>query len=224
MNGVHDLGGMHGFGHVEREAREPVFHRPWEKTVFSIMAATMVQRMYNIDQFRYGVERMDPAHYLASSYYEHWLASIETNLIEKGIINRKELEARRRQLRRNRRAALRKRRDPALTEQAMKMVHRGGRYVRDPVPARFKAGDRVRARNLNPQTHTRLPRYARGKTGVVERIHGTFVFPDTNAVGEGESPQPLYSVRFAAPELWGEQANPNHFVYLDMWDSYLEPA
>ncbi len=224
MNGIHDMGGMHGFGPVKPEANEPVFHQAWEKTVFGMMAATMARRMYNVDELRYGTERMDPVRYLASSYYEHWLASIERNLAEKGIVSPEELEARIRRMRRSPGRALPKRRDPALVERLLKIVYRGGSYTREAVPPRFRVDDRVRARNINPPTHTRLPRYARGKRGVIDCVRGTFVFPDTNAVGKGENPQPLYSVRFEALELWGEQAEPNQFVYLDMWESYLEPA
>jgi nitrile hydratase subunit beta len=92
------------------------------------------------------------------------------------------------------------------------------------VAARFRAGDRVRARNMHPVGHTRLPRYARGKLGTINADHGVFVFPDTNAHFLGENPQHLYSVRFAARELWGEQASARDSVFIDMWDDYLEPA
>jgi nitrile hydratase len=93
-----------------------------------------------------------------------------------------------------------------------------------PVVASFHAGERVRSRNINPVGHTRLPRYARGKVGMIHRDHGVFVFPDSNALFLGEKPQHVYSVRFAARELWGEQAAVQDSVYVDLWDSYLEPA
>lgn len=92
MNGVHDLGGMHGFGPVEPEANEPVFHHDWERRVFGVMMATFGGGHYNVDEFRHAIERMRPDEYLASSYYEHWLHSTETLLLESGAISRAELE------------------------------------------------------------------------------------------------------------------------------------
>ncbi len=224
MNGVHDLGGMHGFGSVQAERNEPVFHRPWERKVFGIMVATMAQGMYNVDEFRFGIEQMDPVHYLESSYYEHWLETVQKNLIDKGLIKRPELEAKLRGLKKSGSAVVPKRRDPALAERLIEIAHKGDDYMREPLVPHFAAGDRVRARNINPPTHTRLPRYVRGKTGVIERVRGTFVTPDTNAIGKGEQPQPVYSVRFNAKDLWGEQAEGNEVVYIDMWEKYLEPA
>jgi nitrile hydratase beta subunit len=224
MNGVHDLGGMHGFGAVQVEPNEPVFHHPWEKKVFGIMVATMAQGMYNVDEFRFGIEQMNPADYLKSSYYEHWLESVQKNLIDKGVIKRSELEAKLRSLQRSGRVTVPRRRDPALAQRLIEIAHKGDNYMREPVPARFKSGDRVRPRNINPPTHTRLPRYVRGKTGVIDCLRGTFVTPDTNAIGKGEQPQPVYSVRFNAADLWGEPVERNELVYIDMWEAYLEPA
>lgn len=224
MNGVHDLGGMHGFGPVEPEANEPVFHHAWEKTAFGMMVGTMAQGFYNVDEFRYGIELMDPVEYLGSSYYEHWLATIERNLVNKGLVSRAELEARIRDLSAHPDQPAPRRNDPAFAERVLNVVRGGGSTARDPVTPRFTVGDPVLTRNINPHGHTRLPRYARGKRGVVDRIHGTFVTPDTSALGQGENPQPVYGVRFTAQELWGEHAEPNELVYIDLWESYLEPA
>src|SRR5215212_7763928 len=200
MNGIHDLGGMHGFGAVEREADEPPFHAPWEATMVAIQNA-VCNTVINIDEFRHGIERMAPAHYLESSYYEHWLDGIARVLVEKGEISAEELDAR---------TAFFEERDAvpataALAGAPAPARHwRGGGVIREPAPPRFAPGDRVVTRTLAPPGHTRLPRYARGKHGVVERVHGTHVFPDTNAHDQGEHPQPLYSVRFSARELWGD--------------------
>jgi nitrile hydratase beta subunit len=221
MNGVHDLGGMHGFGRIDPEPNEPVFHHEWEKSVFGISVAAMAQGLVNVDEFRYGIEQMVPAEYLASSYYEHWLATIETNLVKKGIVGQKELQ----KARDNAGAGLEvKKEDPILTRTIMQVVHAGGPSTREPVPPKFKSGDRVRTKNLNPVTHIRLPRYTRGKVGTIERMNGTFVTPDTNSVGQGEHPQPVYTVRFTGEELWGAQAEKNQILYIDLWESYLETA
>jgi nitrile hydratase len=233
MNGVHDLGGMHGFGPVEREADEPVFHAPWEAVVVAIRRSRAMGRFFNIDEFRHGIERMDPARYLGSSYYERWLDGLTRVLSEKGVVTLEELEER---------AAFFRAR-PEAPASAAGPGSRGARAPDDAdgrqsplnfVPAstvrasserpRYAPGDRVVTRRFHPSGHTRLPRYARGKPGVIHRLHGIHVFPDTNAHGLGERPQPLYSVRFDARTLWGESAEPNHHVHLDLWESYLGSA
>lgn len=225
MNGIHDLGGMHGFGPVEREENEPPFHAPWEAVVVAISNATRGSGVLNIDEFRHGIERMDPAHYLASSYYEHWLDGITRILLEKGEISAEEIDART--------AFFAERPDapataalagppPPRRERPADLPH--GVVREATAPPRFAPGDTVVTRVIHPAGHTRLPRYARGKRGVVHRFHGVHVFPDTNAHGRGEHPQPLYSVRFDARELWGDAAEPGQSVHLDLWESYLLPA
>lgn len=233
MNGVHDLGGMHGFGPVEREPDEPVFHAPWEAVVVAIRRSRAIGRLFNIDEFRHSIERMEPAHYLGSSYYERWLDGLARVLVEKGVVTLKELE--------ERAASFRAR--PEGPAAGSGQCPRGARTPGDgdglPSPLnfvppsttrtssespRYVPGDRVVTRSFHPSGHTRLPRYARGKPGVIHRLHGIHVFPDTNAHGLGERPRPLYSVRFDARALWGESAEPNHHVHLDLWESYLRPA
>ena len=219
MNGVHDLGGMHGFGAIVREANEPPFHAAWEGHVRAFeWFLCNVLGLYTIDAFRYGIERMAAADYLRSSYYERWLASIERNLIEQGIITSEELDAR----------------IDRLQQHPEAQPLQGERLVAPPSPSKptttsppapcFRIGDAVLTRNVHPTGHTRLPRYARGKRGVIERLHGAQTFPDTNAVGLGAQPQPLYTVRFTAQELWGETAEANETVSLNLWQSYLESA
>jgi nitrile hydratase subunit beta len=220
MDGVHDLGGMHGFGPVEREENEPPFHGRWEAAVVAIMRATR-GTVYNIDEFRHGIERMDPAHYLASSYFEHWLDGIARLLAEKGVVDAAELEARTQQIQ--------ARPDAPIATPGAATVTRRPRSVetsfRPPTaPPVFAVGAAVRTRTMHPAGHTRLPRYARGKRGVIDAHRGCHVFADTAAHGLGEQPQHVYSVRFDARELWGEAAESNQRVHLDLWESYLLPA
>ena len=225
MDGIHDVGGMHGFGRVEREANEPVFHAPWEAAVVAIMRAAGSRGIYNIDEFRHGIERMDPAHYLASGYYEHWLDGITRILLEKGVVALADLEARTEFFQTRADAPATAALPGPLPPQPSANPNWLQSAVRDTgVTARFAPGDAVVTRQFHPHGHTRLPRYARGKRGVIASIHGVHVFPDTNAHGLGEKPQPLYSVRFDAVELWGESAEPNQRVHLDLWESYLSPA
>jgi nitrile hydratase len=225
MNGVHDLGGMHGFGRVEREENEPVFHASWERLVFAIGRAVRAQGLFNVDAFRRGIEQMPPAGYLAASYYERWLASVEANLVEKGIVSREELEARTRLLTERPETALPQVDVPGLADRVIARLRARTEYRRPGPEPRFRVGDRVKTRNVHPKHHTRLPRYARGKLGVIHAVHGVFVFPDTSAHGLGDEPRALYSVRFDAHELWSDSAEPRHeSVFLDLWESYLEPA
>ncbi len=223
MNGVHDLGGMHGFGPIEREPNEPTFHADWEKAVLTMNLVGMARRLYNIDEFRHGVERMGQADYLTSSYYEHWLASISTLLVEKGVIGRDELEARTRDVARNPDAPLPARRDPELLAQIMDVLVRTGMAEKSaPGPApRFKPGDAVVTRNWQPPGHTRLPGYARGHRGRIHLIHGVYLLPDAHAHGRGRRNEPLYSVAFESGELWGDAAEPRARVHIDLWESYL---
>jgi nitrile hydratase subunit beta len=212
---------MHGFGPVEREADEPPFHARWEAAVVAIMRATRGAGLYNIDEFRHGIERMDPAHYLASSYFEHWLDGIARLLAEKGVVGAAELDARTTQL-------IERPEAPAAAPPAVTAA-RGPRVVETsfrtpPAPPAFAVGAAVTTRTMHPAGHTRLPRYARGRRGVIEAHRGCHVFPDTAAHGLGERPQHVYSVRFEARELWGEAAEANQRVHLDLWESYLLPA
>jgi nitrile hydratase len=220
MNGVHDLGGMHGFGPIEREVDEPLFHADWEAHVLAVGDLAVERGYFNVDAFRHGIERMAPADYLRASYYERWLATIEDNLIENGLLTDGELDARIAFLGEHPGS------EPPRaggTASAPAVQPPPSQALPPPAP-RFAVGDAVVTRNVHPTGHTRLPRYARGKRGVIDRSYGPQTFPDTNAHGLGEQPQPLYCVRFEADELWGDSAEPGETVYLDLWDSYLEPA
>ena len=216
MDGVHDMGGMDGFGKVEPEANEPVFHHRWEGRVLAMSRAISLFRTWTIDTSRYVVEMLSPTVYLTASYYERWFLRDVRLLTERGLIDADEAEAGR---------ALRpgKNLNCRFTLADVDTVTRRGSYGRPaPAPARFKIGDRVRAKNIHPTTHTRLPRYARGHVGVVERLHGAHVFPDSVTTGKGEDPQWLYTVRFDAQELWGADADPKLKVSIEAFEPYLE--
>lgn len=218
MNGIHDMGGMHGFGAIQREVDEPVFHHPWEARIFAIRHAMGAWGKWNIDASRYAREIIPPAEYLRMSYYERWLAGLVTQMIETGLVSRQEVES-------GRADPAAPKAAPALAPGDVERVLARSPSLRDvQIAPRFKTGDRVRARNLHPTGHTRLPRYVRGKAGVILRDHGVHVFPDTNAHGLGEQPRHLYSVRFEARELWGDIAGARDVVHLDLWESYLEPV
>jgi nitrile hydratase subunit beta len=153
------------------------------------------------------------------SYYEKWIAALVELLVKSGLVTGAELESG--SPAPNSPKAV----SPLIAENVPPLISHGRPASREvPVVPRFKIGQRVRALNMHPVGHTRLPRYVRAKLGTLERDHGVFVFPDTNAHLLGEKPQHVYSVRFAARELWGEQAARNDAVYLDLWDDYLEPA
>ena len=219
MNGAHDLGGMMGFGRVDVEADEPWFHAPWERRAFGVTLAMGFTGSWNIDMSRHARESLPPGEYLASSYYDIWTRGVEKLVVQTGLVSAEELAVGQALV-----EPVRVKRVVTADEVAATLA-RGGPAERQPeTPARFAVGDRVVTRNMHPKGHTRLPRYARAKQGVVERVHGVHVFPDTNAHREGENPQWLYSVRFSGRELWGEEADPTLVVSVDAWESYLEPA
>lgn len=220
MNGIHDMGGMHGMGLIRHEKNEPVFHESWEGRVFAINRAIQAWRKWNIDAGRHAIEVLPPADYLRMSYYERWLTRNIALLVKHGLVTQEEIDT-------GKAAPGSQKATPPLSAAAVRAAPAQRPIFQRPdseVEARFKIGDHVRARKINPAGHTRLPRYARGREGIIARNHGVFVFPDTNAHFQGEQPQHLYSVRFRAQELWGEGASPRDSVYLDMWDSYLEHA
>lgn len=219
MNGPHDLGGQMGFGPVAPERDEPIFHAEWEKRALGVTLCAGAMGAWSIDESRFTRESLHPADYYASSYYEIWIKALEQLLQRHGFVTANDLAVG---------AAV----DPAAepkrvlkAENVPAVLARGGPCDR-PVstPARFSAGQRVRTRNFHPTGHTRLPRYARGKLGVIDAVREGYVLPDTNAHGKGENPQWLYTVVFSAGELWGEGADPTLEVSIDAWEGYLEPA
>ena len=217
MNGIHDMGGMDGFGNVEPEANEPVFHAPWEGRVLAMQRAMGYAGAWHIDMSRFAQERLPPTTYLTASYYQRWELAMESNLVERGYAGADELAAG--HALRPGKAVARK-----LTREVVPGLTRGSFYRQSQGPARFKPGDRVRAKNMHPATHTRLPRYARGHVGVVELVHGCHAFPDSVAIDQGDNPQWLYTVVFEGTELWGTEADPTVMVSIDAFEPYLESA
>lgn len=219
MNGVHDVGGLQDMGPIPHEQDEPVFHAAWEGRMYGIDRSLRFIGQWNLDAWRYQIELLPPADYFRLTYYERWLRVNEQLAVKYGLVTPEELETG------SPDPGLAKT-APALTaDMAARQLGRGIPSSHDPtVSPRFQVGQRVRARNMNPPGHTRLPRYARGKTGIVTRDHGVYSFPDTNAHFQGEKRQHVYSVRFAARELWGDNASARDSVHLDMWDDYLERA
>jgi nitrile hydratase len=219
MNGVHDMGGQQDMGPVVYERNEPVFHAPWEGRIYALNRALRAWRKWSLDTDRHALELMPPVDYLRMSYYERWVHRLEAQLVQYGLVSTEEIES-------GKADPASPKATPALSLAASDgWLNRGIASSHDPkVRPLFKVRQRVRARNINPTGHTRLPRYARGKIGVIVRDHGVYLFPDSNAHFQGEKRQHVYSVRFAARELWGESASPRDTVHLDLWDDYLERA
>jgi nitrile hydratase subunit beta len=219
LNGVHDMGGMDGFGKVEAEPNEPVFHEKWEGRVLAMVRAMGAAGAFNIDTSRFYRESLPPHIYLASSYYRKWFLGLENNLVAKGFVTTSEITEGHAK-------------EPAKPlkhgkfgiDDVERVMVRGQFERPAPAAAKFKPGDRVRAKNIHPTTHTRLPRYTRGHVGVVERILGCNVFPDSAAMEAGENPQWLYTVVFDGAELWGAEADPTVKISIDAFEPYLEPT
>jgi nitrile hydratase len=222
MNGVHDLGGMHGFGSInpEPETEEPVFHTAWEKRVFGLTLAAGFLGKWNIDMSRHARERQHPVDYLQHTYYENWLAGMEKLLVEAKLVNPEELKT----------GKAAEPADKSIRQRVLKAADVAAAIAKGgPVEMtitdepRFKSGERVRAVNRHPTGHTREPRYVRGRVGTIHEHHGAHVFPDRNAEGIKEG-RHLYSVCFTAEALWGENATGPSAFYVDLWEDYLEPA
>ena len=238
MNGIHDLGGMHGFGPVRVERDEPVFHARWEGRVYALTGATGGSFAPNIDKFRHAIERMDPVEYLTAGYYGRWLRAIETRLVEAGELEPGAVDRLARQLAAKGVEPGARARLPApppthgsappaptSTPPKTATARPKSRFRREVDRApRFAVGDAVVARADHPAGHTRLPRYVRGKAGRIESVYDAYVFPDANAHDRGEEPQHVYSVAFEGVELWGADAEPGTSVRLDLFESYLEPV
>ncbi len=214
MNGIHDMGGMQGLGELHYEETEPVFHEPWEGRVRAMMAALGV-----MGGFRVPLESIPAADYLRMSYYERWLVALTEQIIRYELATRTEIE-------RGRPDPGSVKATPTLTPaEAREILFRTYQSELEiEVAARFEVGDSVRGRNMHPTTHTRMPRYTRGKTGTVERDRGVFALPDNEVYNLDPKPQHVYLIRFTARELWGEEASVQDSLYIDMWEDYLEPV
>jgi nitrile hydratase beta subunit len=218
VNGPQDLGGQHGFGPVRPEPDEPPFHEPWERRALALTLAMGATGAWNIDASRAARESMPPADYLSSGYYRIWIEGMTRLIRERGLASDAELaDGRMREPPR----PLPRRLDAAAVPAALA----AGSPTQRPAltAARFALGDAVRSRRMNPESHTRLPRYVRGCAGTVVALHGAHVFPDSHARGDGERPCWLYTVRFDAHALWGPDTTASS-VCVDCWEPYLEPA
>ena len=226
MNGVFDLGGTDGLGPVAIEENEPVFRAEWEKAAFAMFASSFRAGLFGVDEFRHGIEKMDPAEYLLSNYYEHWVHTVEYYAEKKGMIDPAELAERTRYYLENPDTPLPERDDPELLEFVDAAVHGGASAHRESdKSAAFKVGDVVTIADDAPYGHTRRARYVRGRTGEITGAHGTYIYPDSAGNGLGDAPEHLYTVRFTARELWGEEvADPKGVVYFDVWEPYLTLA
>jgi len=219
MDGIHDMGGMDGFGKVTPEPNEPVFHQRWEALAMAMSRAMGASGTWNIDMGRYGIELLAPNVYLASSYYKRWFLRLEDMLLQHKLIDADDVA-----VGHALRPGLPLKRGRFIESDVDRVTTRGSFGRRERAPARFRPGDQVRARNIHPKTHTRLPRYVRGHVGTVERLHGCHVYPDSVVLGKGEDPQWLYTVCFEGRELWGPNAEPGLTVSIDAFEPYLEPA
>ena len=218
MNGVHDMGGMDGFGKVEVEENEPPFHATWEGRVLAMQRAMGYAGAWHIDDSRYAQETLPARTYLSVSYYQRWELAMEKNLLLRGYVTEAELKA-------GHALGPTKPLPRKLTKDVVDAgMTRNSFFRQQQAPARFKPGDRVRTANIHPQGHTRLPRYARDKVGTVELIHGCHAYPDAVASGRGDDPQWLYTVVFDGREIWGPDADPTLTVSIDAFEPYLAPV
>lgn len=209
MNGGQDLGGVMGFGSVLEERNESHFHEEWEARVLGLTLAMGALGFWNIDKGRYARENRPPSDYLSWSYYRIWLAGLETLIAQCGLLD-------------DLATATTKNVKPLRAAMVQATLSKGGPANRmELTPAKFKVGDQITTKNIHPTHHTRLPRYLRGHIGEVVIVHGAHVFPDFSAHDKGENPQWLYTVRFKATELWGEDKNPNDHVHADLWEPYF---
>jgi len=221
VDGPQDLGGKMGFGPIdpEPETSEPLFHAPWEPRVLGVTLSCGALGYWNLDGMRHARESLPPATYLSASYYQIWAYALEAMLIANGELSEEELRLGRMQAP----GRAQSRRLPA--DKVPAVLRTGAPTRRDTgAEPRFAVGERVRTRNMHPEGHTRLPAYAREKTGTVLISHGCFVLPDTNAHGQGEQPEWLYTVGFDGHTLWGDDGDENATISIDAWESYLEHA
>lgn len=219
MDGIHDVGGMHGFGHVDFEPDAPAFHHDWERRAFASFVATLGQGLYNMDEVRHSIERMEPAHYLAAPYYEKWLTGMERLLVEKEVLTPESVVSCLAAFERGE-APVPDRENPALVNELRRGMADAYEAGTDPRASRFDSGDTVVVRNVHPSGHTRVPRYVRGNRGTVHAVQGTFSIPDADAHGEAEA-APVYNVGFDPADLWGPDGEGTE-LRMDLWEPSLE--
>lgn len=217
MNGPHDMGGLHGFGDIDRAQDDELFHAEWERRVLALALACGATGEWNLDESRFSRESLPRVLYLNSSYYRIWFEGLQRILVKKGFLTEAEIAAGK-VLQPPRDVKVLQASDVVLALQSGSPVER--QAVSEPV---FKVADQVLVRNHQPVTHTRLPAYIRAQQGVVAEVHGCHIYPDSHASGQGEDPRWLYSVEFAAADLWGDPDN-RSMVMVDCWEPYLQPV
>ncbi len=219
MNGAHDLGGMMGFGPIAPEPNEPVFHCDWERRALALTLAAAACGEWNLDMVRFARESLPSAAYLSKSYSDIWITALEQLLLKAGMVAAEELQQGRASI------PARPVNGKLAYGDVEDALRKGAPYDRPPsTRALYREGEKVRTKVMHPSTHTRLPRYARGKVGLIEAVRGCFAFPDSKARGAGDDPHWCYTVRFTGRELWGAEADPNLNVSIDAWEPYLECA
>ena len=206
MDGIHDLGGREGFGPVDVEVDEPVFHSGWERRACGLTFGTFVAGLSNGGQFRHAIERMDPVHYLTSRYYEHWVTGVATRAVERGYVTADELSARA---------------GGAFPLSRAELADGPPEVASAVTDEPFAVGTVVRVRHVSTRGHTRCPAYVRGHEGVVVRVDPAASLPDLEAHSDMRCIQPIYSVRFESAELWGDGGE-RATVHVDLWHDYLE--
>jgi len=216
MNGAHDLGGLMGFGPINADKNEPLFHADWEKRALGITVCCDCLGAWTIDENRFAIESIPPVTYLSGSYYQNWIRALEKLLLRHGFVNEEELTSGAKQFDDHRASKA------IQPEMVAGMLSSGTCQKKIASQARFSPGQQVRTKNTHPTGHTRLPRYARDKVGTVEAVQGSYTFPDDSAHGKPDSVQWLYTVVFSGTELWGEAADKSLHVSIDAWESYLE--
>ncbi len=220
MDGIHDMGGMQGWGKVPYDPAEPAFKEAWEGRAFAMCLLSMNRLTgRNLDAMRHALEVLPPLQYLQNGYYGRWLLMSEVLLTDSGVIAEGAVEARARKLRGE---DVTEPPDPELSKPDYTPTGPGSLRQIEEEP-RFKVGQQVRAKDMHPSGHTRLPRYVRGRVGTVERLQPAAVLPDTNAHFVAENAQHCYQVSFSSTDLWGSDAEP-FALHIDLFESYLEPA
>lgn len=218
MNGIHDMGGLHGFGAVMIEKDEPVFHSRWEGRVYAMTQVLDTTGIYNLDEHRHEIELMDAAAYLTDGYYGRWLFAMESILNRKGILRQAEVDAR---VAGDIGSILREGRNWPLSEE--QKIRWGAWRKEVKVEPRFAVGDHVRVRNHQPAGHTRLPHYVRDKVGTIATVNAqAWVYPDTRAHNAGENLQPVYNVIFDVADIWGDAAEAGSLLRVDLSEDYLD--
>jgi nitrile hydratase len=222
MDGIHDVGGMDGFGPVDTTEHEDTFHEPWEGETYATFVAGLGSGTFGIDAFRHSIERMPPADYLTSDYYDRWVTAITRLFVERGVLDPDAVRERTRAFA-DGDATVPERTDPDLIGELAAGVNDAYDSSGTPSEPAFEAGDRVVVRNHAPSGHTRCPAYVRRAEGTVRAYRGSHTYPDAAAHGDERS-EPLYNVRFSAAELWGDRGDDGASISVELWEPYLRHA